>query len=144
MIFTRRSRAQLWHSGDKTSNGIHANWQQGANMGRLNIRIDLDPGGRIGPGKIALLEHIDAAGSISAGARELSMSYKRAWDLVEELNILFSAPVVETRTGGKRGGGARLTGTGRMVVSRFRALEVAAQAAANEHIRAIQAQLAVN
>lgn len=113
-------------------------------MGRLNIRIDLDPGGRIGPGKIALLEHIDAAGSISAGARELSMSYKRAWDLVEELNILFSAPVVETRTGGKRGGGAQLTATGQMVVSRFRALEVAAQAAAKEHIRAIQAQLAAH
>jgi len=113
-------------------------------MGRLNIRIDLDPGGRIGPGKIALLEHIDAAGSISAGARELNMSYKRAWDLVEELNILFAAPVVETRTGGKRGGGAQLTSIGQMIVQRFRALEAAAQSAANEHIRAIQAELAVN
>lgn len=113
-------------------------------MGRLNIRIDLDSGGRIGPGKIALLEHISAAGSISAGARELNMSYKRAWDLVEELNVLFSTPVVETRTGGKRGGGAQLTSVGQLVVSRFRALEIAAQATAKEHIDAIQAQLAAN
>lgn len=111
-------------------------------MGRLNIRIDLEPGGRIGPGKIALLEQIDASGSISAGARNLKMSYKRAWDLVEDLNRLFSQPVVETQTGGKRGGGAHLTATGQMVVNRFRALENAAQAAANDHIQAIQAQLA--
>ena len=51
-----------------------------------SIRIDLASGGRIGPGKIALLEAIRSTGSISAAARSIGMSYRRAWLLVEELN----------------------------------------------------------
>ena len=53
---------------------------------RLSIRLDLTSGDRIGPGKIALLEAIQEAGSISGAARALGMSYRRAWLLVEEIN----------------------------------------------------------
>ena len=58
----------------------------GQSMPSLSLRINLDPDGRIGPGKIELLEQIAAFGSISAAARRMEMSYKRAWDLVEEMN----------------------------------------------------------
>lgn len=108
-------------------------------MTRLSLRIDLADGGRIGPGKIRLLEEIAAAGSISAGARRLEMSYKRAWDLVEEMNRLFAEPVISTQTGGRKGGGARLTLTGQALIERFRAIEKAAGKAAGPHLKVIEA-----
>ena len=61
-------------------------------MPSLSLRINLDPDGRIGPGKIELLEQIAAFGSISAAARGMEMSYKHAWDLVEEMNQIFGKP----------------------------------------------------
>ena len=72
-------------------------------MPSLSLRINLDPAGRIGPGKIELLEQIDSSGSISAAARTMDMSYKRAWDLVEDLNVLFGRPLVAAQTGGRLG-----------------------------------------
>lgn len=99
-------------------------------MARLSIRIDLAAGLRIGPGKVKLLEMIAEHGSISAAGRALGMSYRRAWMLVEDLNTGFGAPVVEAQIGGKAGGGARLTGLGADLVTRYRAIERAADAAA--------------
>lgn len=110
-------------------------------MPSLSLRINLDPDGRIGPGKIELLEQIAAFGSISAGARQMKMSYKHAWGLVEDMNRVFGKPVVATSHGGKRGGGAELTPVGLAVVSRFRAIERAAAAAAEPHITALQADI---
>ena len=110
-------------------------------MPSLSLRIDLDPDGRIGPGKVELLEQIAAFGSISAGARQMNMSYKHAWALVEEMNRLFGKPVVAAQKGGKRGGGAQLTPVGLAVVTRFRAIERAAAAAAAEHMAALQAEI---
>ena len=110
-------------------------------MPTLSLRINLDPAGRIGPGKIDLLEEIAACGSISAAARTMKMSYKRAWDLVEEMNRLFGKPVVAAQVGGRRGGGATLTPVGLAVVRRFRAIERAAAAAAARHMTALQAEI---
>ena len=111
-------------------------------MPSLSLRVNLDPDGRIGPGKIELLEQIAAFGSISAAARNMEMSYKRAWDLGEEMNKLFGKPVVSAQTGGRRGGGAQLTHVGLAIVSRFRAIERAAESAAQQHMRALQAEIA--
>lgn len=111
-------------------------------MPSLSLRINLDPAGRIGPGKIELLEQIAAFGSISAAARNMDMSYKRAWDLVDEMNVLFGKPVVAAQTGGRRGGGAQLTQVGLAIVSRFRAIERAAESAARQHMTALQAEIA--
>jgi molybdate transport system regulatory protein len=61
---------------------------------RLSIRLDLASGARIGPGKIALLEAIRSTGSISAAARSIGMSYRRAWLLVEEINEALREPAV--------------------------------------------------
>ena len=99
----------------------------------LSLRIDL-PNGRIGPGKIALLEAIDREGSISAAGRALGMSYKRAWDLVDELKRLLGAPVVDASPGGPRGGGAVLTEAGRHLVADYRAIERAATEAAGPRL----------
>ena len=78
----------------------------------LSVRIDLDAEGRIGPGKIQLLEEIHACGSISAAGRAMNMSYKRAWDLVDEINRICGQPAVERQVGGKNGGGAVLSAFG--------------------------------
>jgi len=110
-------------------------------MPSLSLRIDLDPEGRIGPGKIELLERIAVAGSISGGARAMDMSYKHAWDLVEEMNQLFGKPMIDTKTGGKRGGGAVLTPVGKALVARFRAIEQAAALAAATELQALQAEI---
>jgi molybdate transport system regulatory protein len=104
---------------------------------RLSIRIDLATGGRIGPGKIALLEAIQSTGSISAAARRIGMSYRRAWLLVEEINRTLRKPAVEAETGGRQGGGAVVTRTGERIIKLYRGIEEQAQAAAGGQSRAI-------
>jgi molybdate transport system regulatory protein len=104
---------------------------------RLILRVDLASGTRIGPGKVALLEEIARSGSISAAGRSLRMSYRRAWELVEDLNRHLGTAVVSTAAGGTGGGGARLTEAGATLIAEYRALEAAAQAAAATHLEAL-------
>ena len=105
---------------------------------RLSIRLDLVSGARIGPGKIAVLEAIARTGSISAAGRNLQMSYRRTWELVEELNSTLGTPVVETAAGGSGGGGAVLTRAGKAVVERYRAIEMDTAPAARKHLNALE------
>ena len=77
----------------------------------------------IGPGKIALLEAIRDTGSITAAARRLGMSYRRAWLLVDETNRCLVGPAVATASGGEKGGGTALTPLGTELVERYRTLE---------------------
>ena len=93
----------------------------------LRFRLLLDSEHAIGPGKTELLEAIGRRGSISAAAREMAMSYKRAWQLVDELNRSFATPLVMTVKGGARGGGAALTPRGVQVLVAYRSLEQQAQ-----------------
>ncbi|HTW71193.1 MAG TPA: LysR family transcriptional regulator [Acetobacteraceae bacterium] len=104
---------------------------------RLSIRLDLASGARIGPGKVAVLEEIGRSGSISAAGRALRMSYRRTWELVEELNRSLGTPVVETAAGGSGGGGAVLTAAGKAVIERYRAIEMDTALAARRHLQAI-------
>ena len=87
------------------------------------IRIPIGAVVAIGPGKADLLAAIARTGSISAAAREMKMSYRRAWLLVEAINSAFRRPLIETLTGGRRGGGARVTRLGKEVLRRYRAME---------------------
>ena len=111
-------------------------------MAELSIRIDFGPGQRVGPGKIMLLEQIAALGSISAGGRAMDMSYRRAWLLVDEVNRMFTTPVLATQLGGKGGGHARLTDFGRMLVAHYRDIERDAKAAFSEKIASLEERLA--
>lgn len=90
------------------------------------IRILIGAVVAIGPGKADLLQAIARTGSISAAARAMGMSYRRAWLLVDALNAAFRRPLVETVTGGRRGGGARVTELGEEVLRRYRAMEARA------------------
>ncbi|HXV08236.1 MAG TPA: LysR family transcriptional regulator [Burkholderiales bacterium] len=96
---------------------------------RPQIRIMLRKAIAMGPGKAELLRAIEETGSISAAARTLGMSYRRAWLLVDTMNQCFRSPVVETLTGGQRGGGARVSELGHEVLRRY--LEMEAKAAAS-------------
>ncbi|HEU0215906.1 MAG TPA: winged helix-turn-helix domain-containing protein [Stellaceae bacterium] len=111
-------------------------------MARLTLRIDFDAGRQIGPGKIRLLELIDSSGSISAAGRQMGMSYRRAWLLVDDLNRCFREPLVAAQVGGVKGGGASLTPFGRGVVAHYRAIEQAAATAGADHVGALTASLA--
>lgn len=87
----------------------------------------------LGPGRAELMERIARTGSISAAAREMGMSYRRAWLLVEATNSAFVEPLVTTNTGGSGGGGAQLTEFGMSMLARYRAMELkAAQALAGD------------
>lgn len=94
-----------------------------ADYPKASLRLVFGPDRRVGPGKIRLLERIAETGSISAAAREMEMSYRRAWLLIDELNAIFAAPMVETATGGPGGGGAVLTALGASLVETYRAIE---------------------
>ena len=93
------------------------------------IRILFGASTSLGPGKIALLEAIAHCGSISAAARTMQMSYRRAWLLVEAMNQAFKQPVVLTAAGGKGGGGAEITPFGHDLLGRYRVIEAKAAAA---------------
>ena len=108
---------------------------------RLTIRLDFDPGRRLGAGKVALLEAIDAEGSISAAGRAHKMSYRRAWMLVDELNGLFAKPLVAAHHGGAQGGGAQLTEEGRRIVALYRNAETKMRSCASVEIGAIEGAL---
>jgi molybdate transport system regulatory protein len=109
---------------------------------RYSLRLDFAPGGRLGPGKADLLQAIAETGSISGAGRAMRMSYRRAWLLVDELNRMFSRPVVEAQPGGAHGGGARLTEIGQEVLARYRAIEASGRAAGEADIAALRALLA--
>ena len=80
-------------------------------------------------------------GSISAGARQMGMSYRRAWLLVEDMNRLSGKPVVTAKNGGQRGGGSELTPVRLSIVARYRAIERAAELAAAPHIAALRNEI---
>ena len=104
----------------------------------IRPRVHLTPDVLLGPGKIDLLRQVDEKRSISAAARAMGMSYKRAWQLVDVLNRDFDAPVVTTATGGRGGGGAELTDLGRAIVGRYTALEERLNAAASTEVAALR------
>ncbi len=109
---------------------------------QFRLRIYREDGIAVGPGKVALVEAIGETGSISAAARSLGMSYRRAWLLVDELNRALKVPAVIGTVGGRHGGGAAVTPSGRELVSRYRAIERTAHESAARDIAALTGMLA--
>jgi len=107
-------------------------------MARVSLRLGFGTDQQLGPGKVRLLELIGETGSISAAGREMKMSYRRAWNLVSELNGMFSETVVDARPGGPNGGGASLTDAGADIVRRYRAIESGVTKTSRAHIAALE------
>ena len=106
-------------------------------MARLKVSIVFESGARVGPGKAKLLESIRETGSISAAARDMGMSYKRAWLLLDSMNQAFIEAVVTAAPGGAGGGGATLTPFGAEVLERYRRIYERAAATATDDIAAL-------
>lgn len=104
----------------------------------LKPRIMLGDVRVIGPGKADLLELIDETGSISAAAKRMSMSYRRAWMLVEAMNGAFKRPLVEAIVGGAGGGGAQVTENGKEILALYRRMQRDLEAKAAEYLPAFQ------
>lgn len=106
------------------------------------LKIVLGAETAVGPGKADLLDQIAATGSIAAAGRRMSMSYRRAWLLVDELNGMFKTPVVTTSKGGKGGGGgAQITAFGRDVLKRYRRMQKTTAKAIADDLRALRKEL---
>ena len=118
-----------------------AEYLLGQDMTRLTIRIDFDGTRHVGHGKIRLLELIGEHGSISQAAREMNMSYRRAWLLTDEVNRMFSEPVLETQHGGAGGGHARLTTFGHALVGHYRSIEAQALKSFRKQITELERRL---
>ncbi len=111
---------------------------------KLQIRARLMRGEDIamGPGKADLLEAIRETGSISAAGRQMGMSYRRAWLLVDTMNRSFHSPLVSSSVGGSQGGGAQLTPLGETVLAHYRQLEQDLAQAARAQEQALRQLLA--
>lgn len=107
----------------------------------ITLRLTLSDRVALGPGKVDLLELIQETGSIAAAGRRMGMSYQRAHDLVSALNADFRSPLVETVTGGVRGGGASLSILGEQVLAAYRDVERQAAAATAERLGWLRAML---
>lgn len=106
----------------------------------LRLRI-LFNDAMIGPGKAELLERIRDTGSIAAAGRQMEMSYKRAWMLVEDMNSAFLDPLVISTRGGPGGGGAQLTESGARVLALYHDIVETAQTAAASSIETLESML---
>jgi molybdate transport system regulatory protein len=127
---------------DTSTGTTAARAASGERRPRLSLRVMRGRAGVLGPGKADLLEGIDQTGSIAAAGRRMKMSYKRAWQLAEELNRGFRDPLIEASKGGSGGGGAQLTALGREVLARYRRIEAACERAAATELAALQRRLA--
>ncbi|NOT14699.1 MAG: LysR family transcriptional regulator [Methylotenera sp.] len=112
-------------------------------MANKHLKIRIYNGGTVamGPGKAELLETIDTCGSISSAAKQMQMSYRRAWELVDVMNKCFNQPVVTSASGGQHGGGAHLTDFGRFILKSYRDLVVKAQLATELELNQILSNL---
>lgn len=107
-------------------------------MAGLALRIVFGNDAKVGPGKVALMEFIEAKGSIRAAAAAMEMSYRQAWLLIQNLEATFGAPVLDRATGGRNGGGAKLNSLGRAIVKHYRAMERDAAKATAKDFKALQ------
>jgi molybdate transport system regulatory protein len=73
----------------------------------------------LGNGRVKLLKAIDETGSLSKAAKQMKLSYKKAWNLLDSVNKNAKEPVVLTATGGKDGGGAEVTSYGKKLIEQF-------------------------
>lgn len=109
---------------------------------RFRLRVTIGDEIAIGPGKISLLEAIDETGSLTAAAKHIEMSYRRAWLLLDQLNRSLKRPAVISVNGGEHGGGSELTDVGRKLIALYRGIEATAGQACAADIKRVIGLLA--
>lgn len=92
----------------------------------VRLRIYFGTDLAIGPGRIELLERVQQTGSLAKAAREMGMSYRRAWQLMQSLNQSLASPATVAATGGRGGGGATVTPNGLALIRAYRRWEAGA------------------
>ena len=110
----------------------------------VHFRIDFNEDSNVGPGKIQLLEAISVSGSLSQAARDIGMSYRRAWLLIKSVNASFREPCTVASRGGKGGGGVQITPFGATLIKSYRALEEEIAEASARHLRAVTVNVSGN
>jgi len=105
---------------------------------KLRLRIEFDGKHTLGPGKVQLLEAIEQHGSISAAARSMGMSYRHAWEMLDDVNRCFSGRVFQAEAGGRAGGGAQVTDFGRELIARYHELRKKASRALEPDLQALE------
>jgi molybdate transport system regulatory protein len=139
---------QPWHRAKASTMPAKRQSQRGAakrpRVPVLRFRMRVTDGDKIavGPGKIALLEAVATAGSITAAAKSLDMSYRRAWLLLDELNRSLEHPAVDSAKGGLQGGGTSLTEAGQQLITLYRRIEKRAEASCRDDIALLMSMLA--
>ena len=114
-------------------------------MVHLFVRIDFEPSGSaFGPGKAQLLERLSEYGSLRRAAASMGMSYRKAWLLVEEMQIAFNRAVVTAEVGGTRGGGMQLTALGATLLKTYRRIEADAAQASQFELQGLAAMVQAN
>jgi molybdate transport system regulatory protein len=108
---------------------------------QIRIRLLREDEIAFGPGKADLMDAIAATGSISAAARKMGMSYRRAWMLIDVMNRCFSQPLVTTAVGGQQGGGAELTDFGNRILRTYRGIQEKAASAIRLDMRKLLREL---
>lgn len=88
------------------------------------IEADLRLAGMLDSRMIGLLRAIDQSGSINQAAKQVGLSYKGAWQIIERANNDSPKMLINTMTGGSKGGGTRLTETGRAFLNLFDRLQI--------------------
>ena len=105
---------------------------------RLRLRIEFDGEHTLGPGKMRLLAAVDELGSISAAARSMGMSYRHAWEMLDDINQCFGGRAFEAGAGGRAGGGARVTDFGLDLIARYHAMLDKATKATASDLKALE------
>ena len=108
----------------------------------IRFRLDFHDQCSVGIGKITLLEAIARTGSLSQAARDIGMSYRRAWLLIDSMNAEFDTRVISATVGGSGGGGAQLTSFGRKLIQAYRDLEARIALLAVEHMSEVVTHVA--
>lgn len=101
---------------------MHTEMKRQVNI-RSRIWVDINDTPFVGGGRVVLLEQILKHGSITKGAAAINMSYRKAWQLVEDMNKISKKPVVKKRLGGAKGGGAEVTDEGKNIIKQFHVLQ---------------------
>jgi molybdate transport system regulatory protein len=132
-----RAPAPAETAGTQTQAAPRPRPRRGEPVARFRLRVTVGEIIAVGPGKIDLLEAIAETRSITAAAKSIGMSYRRAWILVDQINACLRQPAVASAQGGEHGGGSRLTAVGEALVQRYRRIEARAAEACADDIAAL-------